>query len=125
MKLYSSNHSFKQFHFLETSESPVRTVGGQYPRCPIHGGRLLGPARPNTRLHANPAERLTQTSRTVRWTFSTHPDLVHGLSIPTKPQVAGIIFETRLTGSEAGGKLIHKLIRATQGTQVPWQMPRS
>jgi hypothetical protein len=37
------------------------------------------------------------------------------LDIPTQPRVAG----------EAGGKLIHKLARATHGTLVPWSNPSS
>jgi hypothetical protein len=115
MKLYSSNGSFKRFHFLETSESPIRTAGCQYPRCPIHGERVSGLARPNTRPHVNPTERPTQPSWMVRRTFSTHPDPVYGLDIPTQPRVAG----------EAGGKLIHKLARATHGTLVPWSNPSS
>jgi hypothetical protein len=43
MKLYSSNGSFKRFHFLETSESPIRTAGCQYPpTVPNPRGKSIG-----------------------------------------------------------------------------------
>jgi hypothetical protein len=39
----------------------------------------------------------------------------------TAPWIEGIIFKTRLIGSEASGELVHKLVRVAQSTQVPWR----
>jgi hypothetical protein len=91
---------------------------GLYPR-----EKASGLARPNARPHANPTERLTQTSWAARRTFPAHPDTVHDSAylfnlkrrIPSSRPY-------HLTSSEAAGKLIHKLVRATQSTRISWQI---
>jgi hypothetical protein len=76
-----------------------------------HGAQLQSNSRPR----AKPTELLTQTSRAAK---QTSPHTRTRCGMPTQPWAAGIVFKTHLTGSKAGGKLIHKLVRAAQSTQV-------
>jgi hypothetical protein len=49
--------------------------------------------QPNTRLHANPTEHLTQTGQTAKRTFFMCPYLVHEVDIPILDRTVGIVFK--------------------------------